>query len=258
MDEENIGIINPFRYRSYYYDNETKLYYLNSRYYNPEWGRFISADTILGANQDFYSNNLYLYVSNNPINNVDETGTIIQGIITLGKTLIKGAGTIFKKSIGISASITKVANIDTSKIIKKAIYIDYSEDYGITKNIISSKSNKPIEIEFNIENLFEKTLSIQLNTNIGSIGYSTNGLGDIAIKYNNVNGDVIESGGNNYSYYILTGKEIETGNGTQFVYNKVTISKLYVALLVLTNEARNPINDIVKNIVQQIPFPTTI
>ena len=42
------------------------------------------------------------------------------------------------------------------------------------------------------------------------------------------------------------------------MYNKVTISKLYVALLVLTNEARNPINDIVKNIVQQIPFPTTI
>ena len=36
-DINNIANINPFRYRSYYYDSETELYYLNSRYYNPEW-----------------------------------------------------------------------------------------------------------------------------------------------------------------------------------------------------------------------------
>ena len=36
---------NPFRYRGYYYDSETGFYYLNSRYYDPETGRFINADT---------------------------------------------------------------------------------------------------------------------------------------------------------------------------------------------------------------------
>ena len=45
----HIANINPFRYRIYYYDTETNLYYLNSRYYNPTWGRFINADGIIGA-----------------------------------------------------------------------------------------------------------------------------------------------------------------------------------------------------------------
>jgi len=36
-----LGAANPFRYRGYYYDSETGLYYLNSRYYNPNWGRFL-------------------------------------------------------------------------------------------------------------------------------------------------------------------------------------------------------------------------
>ncbi len=70
----HIANINSFRYRSYYYDSETKLYYLNSRYYNPEWGRFINADGTIGANEDILSYNLYIYVSNNPVNNVDIDG----------------------------------------------------------------------------------------------------------------------------------------------------------------------------------------
>lgn len=73
-DTSHIGHINPFRYRSYYYDTETKLYYLNSRYYHPLWGRFINADGIIGANEDILSYNLYAYVSNNPVNNVDTEG----------------------------------------------------------------------------------------------------------------------------------------------------------------------------------------
>ena len=62
-DTDHIGCINPYRYRSYYYDTETNLYYLNSRYYNPVWGRFINADGIVGANQDILSYNLYAYIN---------------------------------------------------------------------------------------------------------------------------------------------------------------------------------------------------
>ena len=40
-DTEHIAYVNPFRYRSYYYDSETGYYYLNSRYYDPNWGRFL-------------------------------------------------------------------------------------------------------------------------------------------------------------------------------------------------------------------------
>ena len=80
-DNTSIGIanINPIRYRSYYYDAETGWYYLQSRYYDPTVGRFISPDdpSLLGANGDLLSYNLYAYCSNNPVNYSDPTGESI-------------------------------------------------------------------------------------------------------------------------------------------------------------------------------------
>ena len=72
-----IGNINPIRYRGYYYDVETKLYYLNTRYYDPETGRFISADTlsIIDETQaDINGLNLYMYCGNNPVMRIDPSG----------------------------------------------------------------------------------------------------------------------------------------------------------------------------------------
>ncbi len=69
-----LGIYNPFRYRSYYYDEGTELYYLNSRYYDPAVGRFLSPDAILGVNGGITGYNLYAYCNNNPIIHVDFTG----------------------------------------------------------------------------------------------------------------------------------------------------------------------------------------
>ena len=72
-----IAVKNPFRYRSYYYDFETNLYYLNSRYYDPQIGRFINADdiSILSEGKDLFNGlNLYAYCGNNPVNNTDESG----------------------------------------------------------------------------------------------------------------------------------------------------------------------------------------
>ena len=70
---------NPFRYRSYYYDFETKLYYLNLRYYDPEIGRFINADDVSVldlTNVAINGLNLYAYCLNNPVNEVDENGDL--------------------------------------------------------------------------------------------------------------------------------------------------------------------------------------
>ena len=79
-DNTSIGIanINPIRYRSYYYDTETGWYYLQSRYYDPAVGRFISPDdpSLLGANGDLLSYNLYAYCSNNPVNYSDPSGCL--------------------------------------------------------------------------------------------------------------------------------------------------------------------------------------
>ena len=45
--KDTIGVQNPFRYRGYYYDTETELYYLNSRYYDPMVGRYINGDSVI-------------------------------------------------------------------------------------------------------------------------------------------------------------------------------------------------------------------
>ena len=65
---------NPLRYRGYVYDFETGFYYLQSRYYNPQTGRFLNADSILSTGQGFIGNNNFAYCLNNPINFVDRNG----------------------------------------------------------------------------------------------------------------------------------------------------------------------------------------
>ncbi|MCL2632578.1 MAG: RHS repeat-associated core domain-containing protein, partial [Coriobacteriia bacterium] len=67
-----IGELNPFRYRGYYYDSETGLYYLNARYYDPEVGRFLNADSQL--NPGYNGKNLYAFCENNTVNLSDPTG----------------------------------------------------------------------------------------------------------------------------------------------------------------------------------------
>ena len=71
-----LATLNPFRYRGYVYDEETGLYYLRSRYYNPVWGRFIGIDTIVGVYAGILSTNSYSYAVNNPIINTDTDGNL--------------------------------------------------------------------------------------------------------------------------------------------------------------------------------------
>ena len=72
-----LGVDNPFRYRGYYYDTETGLYYLESCYYNPELGRMMSADSlsVLGMSKTTLNDkNLYNYCDGNPVGRVDQSG----------------------------------------------------------------------------------------------------------------------------------------------------------------------------------------
>ena len=68
---------NPFRYRGYYYDSELGMYYLQSRYYDPAVGRFINADEsdYLGTDNSLIGYNLFAYCDNNPVMNIDPSGT---------------------------------------------------------------------------------------------------------------------------------------------------------------------------------------
>ena len=86
---------NPIRYRGYYYDEDTKLYYLNARYYSPEWRRFISPDDTAYLDSESVNGlNLYCYCNNDPVNYADPSGkfAITSFLIGLGIAAAIGAG----------------------------------------------------------------------------------------------------------------------------------------------------------------------
>ena len=88
----NIANINPFRYRGYYYDTETGLYYVSSRYYDPEIGRWINADGYVSTGQGVLGNNMFAYCGNNPVNRVDPTGQFWSEIWEFAKTAVAEIG----------------------------------------------------------------------------------------------------------------------------------------------------------------------
>ena len=71
-----VALKNPLRYRGYYFDNETGFYYVSSRYYDPEVGRFLNADGYISTGQDINGYNMFAYCGNNPINRVDSNGEL--------------------------------------------------------------------------------------------------------------------------------------------------------------------------------------
>lgn len=91
--DTSIAQQNPFRYRGYYYDNETGYYYLQSRYYDAEICRFINSDIaeISQMSKDIpVGTNLFAYCNNNPTNNIDNDGKVIATVVikALSKMLL--------------------------------------------------------------------------------------------------------------------------------------------------------------------------
>ena len=94
---DSIGQKNPFRYRGYYYDAETGFYYVSSRYYDPEIGRFLNADAAIGQIGNVQSHNMYAYAFNNPVMYSDPDGnwpklsTILTGVAVAAVVVAVGA-----------------------------------------------------------------------------------------------------------------------------------------------------------------------
>ena len=78
QSDDELASINPLRYRGYVYDEDTTLYYLQTRYYDPTTGRFINADdtAYIGATGTVLSANIFTYCENNPIIKKDINGKV--------------------------------------------------------------------------------------------------------------------------------------------------------------------------------------
>ena len=83
-----VAYANPIRYRGYYYDEDTGLYYLNARYYNPQWRRFISPDDTAYLDPETPNGlNLYAYCYNDPVNYVDPSGCLVETVLDVAFAL---------------------------------------------------------------------------------------------------------------------------------------------------------------------------
>ena len=107
--------INPLRYRGYYYDTETGFYYVSSRYYDPEIGRWINADdAIAGVGGDIRGYNLFAYCMNDPVNMSDHTGHWPQWIKNAASAVVNAV----KKAVTVVANTVKSAVSSASNILK--------------------------------------------------------------------------------------------------------------------------------------------
>ena len=115
---DTLGKCNPFRYRGYVFDEETGLYYLRSRYYNPAWKRFVNADVVEHIPESILFNNLFTYCSNAPTLQVDSDGEI--GSLAIG---LLGAVSAFANAAvsAVSAAIATVASIVTAPVVTVAL-----------------------------------------------------------------------------------------------------------------------------------------
>ncbi len=118
-----LAIINPIMYRSYYVDLEMDMfvYYLNSRYYIADWGRFASADSYVQTGQGMLDKNMFAYCGNNPVNNIDPTGCLWEYILAVVVIVVVGviADSCVNSLIDNSEKITGVKVTESEKEFAK-------------------------------------------------------------------------------------------------------------------------------------------
>ena len=197
----HIGNLNPFRYRGYYQDTETGLYYLMSRYYDPVTHRFINADGYFQAGTTILDGNTFAYCANNPVSRADTGGdswfsdiiaTVVGKVFTAMAAICPWMGSNSSTSVS-HTSETKLINSDYAPVnfrcgektttntsthtyslgLPTAYYnqdlYSYSDNYG--------NRNSGTTHTFGV-----KSLSLDISMSFGSDG--------VGFSYAKINGDI--------------------------------------------------------------------
>ena len=136
-DSTHIANVNPLRYRGYYYDSETGLYYLQSRYYDPAVKRFANTDGYVSTGQGVLGNNMFAYCVNNSVNYKDPNGemTAVAGAMAWGT--IAGGANFWNPAGWIILGVTIVAAVAIWIIPWDSVYKGISNVWNRVNRSIS-------------------------------------------------------------------------------------------------------------------------
>ena len=143
----HVAHLNPFRYRGYMYDEETGFYYLRSRYYDPEVGRFLNADALVSTDTGLMGYNMFAYCNNNPVKYADSSGLI--------PIIIVPNADMYNEYI----------KTGKESVADETIGVDYDEIYG-TSYICNDDGTVRIENSYRITNIF--TMYNYINSHRGN------------------------------------------------------------------------------------------
>ena len=163
----NMGNLNPFRYRGYYFDTETGLYYLQSRYYDPKTCRFVNADAVVSAvGSSIQGYNMFAYCMNNPVNMTDSTGNWPQWLKDTARFIGSVVAQV-KAALSIASTVTKIAVASTVAVVsRQATVQDVIND---AKNYNFFNTNEKKVLDSKVFSSYKGTPVIKQNISGGSM-----------------------------------------------------------------------------------------
>ena len=151
---------NPLLYRGYVYDKETGFYYVSSRYYDPEIGRWINADGFVSTGQDITGYNMFAYCGNNPVNRKDPTGQfwitalIVTAVVAVCTVALSGCSAKPTSDVGAAKPYVDMPGSDdptSPNCYAYAIGSPVNEQPGGTSGRIPTKWNDVNDVGKSVE-----------------------------------------------------------------------------------------------------------
>lgn len=154
----SIAARNPFRYRGYYYDKDLGLYYLQTRYYDSNTGRFINADGYVSTGQGILGNNMFAYCNNNPVMFTDPTGEkweLLKKVGNFAWNIVDAYWGALEIDVGLGWGL----NVDTDVAgigAYRDFYIGIDDGKFVTGNIIDAGISAGMDISIVFDHRVEE------------------------------------------------------------------------------------------------------